>query len=145
MYNMKEKKDHLASQLTLVQRKAAMMLVENDILSPKQGRRSLEDMSAELGIERKTLYNWRHHNSAFIEYKNMLADEVFTGLRSEAYASIRRGIHSDNYKAVELYMKREGLLTDVQRVENVENTEHRSNEQLQETLKELDALVPDED
>lgn len=59
---------HKFEKLTEEHRRAAELLLENE-LKPKKERRNREEIASELGIARKTLWEWRRRNSLFIEYK----------------------------------------------------------------------------
>ncbi|PFJ17480.1 phBC6A51 family helix-turn-helix protein, partial [Bacillus cereus] len=80
-------KKELESKLSLKQREAALKLVENE-LSETDERRTQEGIAEELGITRMCLYKWRTQNRAFIEYKNMLADEFFSEKRAFVYRQL---------------------------------------------------------
>jgi|SRR5690625_710176 len=58
-------------RLTEQQRKAAAVLVDNELL-PKDQQKSIQELADEFGIHRKTLWEWRRRNPIFAEYKQHL-------------------------------------------------------------------------
>lgn len=58
-------------KLSEQQRKAAAMLVDNELL-PKDEQQTVSEMAEEIGIHRKTLWEWRRRNPIFAEYKQHL-------------------------------------------------------------------------
>ncbi|HGO9416676.1 TPA: phBC6A51 family helix-turn-helix protein [Bacillus cereus] len=135
-------KKELESKLSLKQREAALKLVENE-LSETEERRTQEEISEELGITRMCLYKWRTQNRVFIEYKNMLADEFFSEKRAFVYRQLFKliGGSQPSVKAIDLYMRRHGLLTDKQVIEDATTNGARTNEQLEKEIAELDDLL----
>jgi transposase-like protein len=135
-------KKELESKLNLKQREAALMLVENE-LSDGDEKRTQEEIAEDLGITRMCLYKWRTQNREFIEYKNILADEFFSEKRAFVYRQLFKliGGSQPSVKAIDLYMRRHGLLTDKQVIEDHTTGGARTDEQLQKELKELDELL----
>jgi hypothetical protein len=137
----------LEAKLTLQQRKAALLLVENEMLAGENGgKRSKGEIAEEVGIDRVTLWRWDTQNPTFIEYKNMLADDMLSTHRAEVYAQLMKSIRGSqpSIKAIDLYLRRFGLLTERQVVENANDSNNRSNEDLEKELEELDELLEDE-
>ena len=54
--------------LTEQQRKAAALFVDNELL-PKSEQKSIQELADEIGVHRKTLWEWRRRNPIFAEYK----------------------------------------------------------------------------
>lgn len=54
--------------LTEQQRKAAALLVDNELL-PNSEQKSIQELADEIGVHRKTLWEWRRRNPIFAEYK----------------------------------------------------------------------------
>ncbi|MFT9848964.1 phBC6A51 family helix-turn-helix protein [Aneurinibacillus sp. REN35] len=102
--------NELESKLTLPQRKAAFLVLENE-MRPTKERRTLDDIAAEVGVSRTALFNWRKENPVFIAYYNALADRQLDSFRGVADAQLKRLIEgtSNNgiasIKALELYYK----------------------------------------
>jgi Helix-turn-helix of insertion element transposase len=122
------------------------LLVENEMLAGENGgKRSKEEIAKEVGIDRVTLWRWDTQNPTFIEYKNMLADDMLATHRAEVYAQLMKSIRGSqpSIKAIDLYLRRFGLLTERQVVETNDGN-NRSNEDLAKELEELDALLEDE-
>lgn len=136
------KKRKLESQLTLQQRTAALLCVEHDLGEPGN-QRTYDDIAAEIGVTDRTLYNWRSQNKAFINYVNIIADEMFEAKRSVVYRQLMKLIEGTqpSVKAMDLYMRRHGLLTDRQVVESVNNDNGKSNDDIEKEIAELDALL----
>jgi transcriptional regulator with XRE-family HTH domain len=136
----------LEAKLTLQQRKAALLLVENEILAGENGgKRTKEEIAAEIGVDRVTLWRWDTQNAAFIEYKNALADDMLSTHRAEVYSQLLRAIRGQqpSIKAIDLFLRRFGLLTDRQVVQNDAESNSRSNEDLAKELAEIDELLND--
>lgn len=135
-------KKELESKLSLKQRQAALLLVENE-LSDGEERRTQEELAEELGVTRMCLYKWRTQNRDFIEYKNILADEFFSEKRAFVYRQLFKliGGSQPSVKAIDLYMRRHGLLTDKQVIEDHTTGGARTEEQLRKELEELDKLL----
>lgn len=55
-------------KLTEQQRKAAALFVDNELL-PKSDQKSVQELADEIGVHRKTLWEWRRRNPVFAEYK----------------------------------------------------------------------------
>lgn len=135
----------LEAKLTLKQREAALMLVENELQTDTEERKTQEEIAEALGITRMGLYKWRTQNRIFIEYKNMLADDFFNEKRDIVYRQLFKLITASqpSVKAIDLYMRRHGLLTDKTVVEDQTAADQRTNEQLEKELAELDDLLDD--
>ena len=131
------RKDQLKGRLTAQQQKAIYLLVENEML-PNAEQRTQEEIAQELGVERMTLYRWRTRNEEFIEFKNLVADDFLASDRDRVYGVLRKMIFGSqpSVKAIDLYMKRFGLLTE--KIEQI-NTEGKgtSIEDLERQLDEL--------
>lgn len=132
----------LEAKLTLQQRKAALMLVENELETEE--KKTLDEVAEEVGVTRQALYKWRTQNKAFIEYRNMLADDFFSSMRPFVYRQLLRTISGPqpSIKGLDLFMRRFALLTDKTIVEdNTVGSENRSDESLKRELEELDELL----
>lgn len=134
----------LEARLSLKQREAALLLVENE-LSDTKDQLTQEEIAEQLGITRQGLYKWRTQNKTFIEYKNMIADDFFNERRDRVYRQLFKLIDAPqpSVKAIDLYMRRHGLLTDKTVVEDATQEGQRSNEALEKELAELDGLLDD--
>ncbi|MBG9548525.1 phBC6A51 family helix-turn-helix protein [Cytobacillus firmus] len=139
---MSKKLRELESKLTVQQRKAAFLLVEND-LRDNGTKRMQEDIAAEVGVHYKTLWEWRKKNRNFIEYKNEIADDFLAEYRSGVYGQMMKLINSSqpSVKAISLYLQRYGLLTQKQQIETLDANSARTNEDLEDELKDLDKLL----
>lgn len=142
------KLDRLGAKLTPQQRNAAIMLVERDLTEQLGGeRKRLEDIATEVGVTRNTLYKWSTQNRAFIDYVNALADDFLDAKRSLVYRQLMKlivpkGDVAPSVKAIDLFMRRYGLLTDKQVVETKETGgANGSNGDIAKDIDELDALL----
>lgn len=139
---MSNKLKALEAKLTLQQRRAAMLCVENEMMEGV-AKKSQDTLAEELGIDRVTLWRWRTQNQVFIEYMNLLADDMLSAHRSEVYSQLLKLIRGSqpSVKAIDLFMKRFGLLTEKQITETIDGNSSRSNDDLEKELAELDELL----
>ncbi|QHZ45903.1 phBC6A51 family helix-turn-helix protein [Bacillus sp. NSP9.1] len=133
----------LEAKLTLQQRKAALLLVENELMA--EARKTQEELAKDIGADRVTVYRWRTQNKAFIEYMNLLADDMLSGHRSEVYAQLMKLIRSSqpSVKAIDLFLKRYGLLTDRQVTATENEGGTSSNEDIAKEIEDIDELLND--
>lgn len=136
------KKRRLEAELDVRKRKAALLLVENE-LNEEGTRRTQEEIASEIGISRKCLWQWKTQDSAFIDYTNMLADEFLDAKRTVVYRQLMKLIESSqpSVKAIDLFLRRHGLLTDKQVVETNEVAAEKSNEDIEKDIAELDKII----
>lgn len=134
----------LESKLTAQQQKAAFLLVENDLRSNDE-KRTQEEIAEEVGVTYKTIWEWRKKNRNFIDYKNEIADDFLAEYRSGVYGQLLKLINGSqpSVKAIDLYLKRFGLLTEKQVNITEDNSGSRSNDDLAKELEELDDLLND--
>jgi len=142
-------KKELESRLTAAQRKAAFLLVENE-LKPTDEKLTHEEIAAEVGITRQGLYKWRTRNKTFIEYKNLIADDFLSEARPAVYAALLalikpKGNQQPSVKAIDLFMRRFGLLTDKVETTGGADEGTRTAERLAKELEEIDDLLDDSD
>lgn len=106
----------LKLRLKPIERKAAQLLVENDF-APKGERKTLAEIAEEVGINKRTLYNWRQ-NPDFTRYMAALSDGELATFRSLADSQLIKLIKgtSNNgvpaIRALELFYKLEGRLVE---------------------------------
>jgi hypothetical protein len=137
----------LEAKLTEQQKKAALMLVENDLKSNKdETKLTYEQIADEIGVTYKTVWSWRTRNRDFIAYKNEISDDFLSDKRSKVYGQLMKLIEGEqpSVKAISLYLQRYGLLTQKTQVETVDSSNARTNEDLKQELAELDDLLKDE-
>lgn len=91
------------------QREAALMLVEYEF-TPRNARKTQDQIAEELGITRKTLYNWNTTDANFIAYKNALAAEFMDSHLALVYKKLIEAIERGSVRGMELYLKRIGDL-----------------------------------
>jgi len=137
--------EELGALLTAQQRKAAFLIVENE-MTPNSEKRTLEDIANEVGVERMTLYRWRTGNRNFIAYKNEIADDFLSDKRDMVYAQLLKLISGSqpSVKAIDLFMRRFGLLTERQVTETVDKTQERSVDAIRRELAHLDDMLADD-
>ncbi|QGJ65946.1 hypothetical protein BvL003_14575 [Bacillus velezensis] len=142
MSRMKE----LEAKLTLQQRKAAQVVASNEVAPEDGNKRSQDELAEEIGVSRMTLYRWRFQNPVFIEYMNLLADDMLSGHRSEVYGQLMKLIKGpqSSVKAIDLYLRRYSLLTDRQITTNEADGGARSNEDIEKELEELADIIGEE-
>lgn len=133
----------LESKLNLKQRKAALMLVENELNTDY--KKTQDEIAEELGVSRQGLYKWRTQNKVFIEYRNKLADDILSSMRPLVYKQLMSLITGSqpSVKAIDLFMRRFALLTDKQQVEELGQATARSSKELEDSIKEIDDVLDD--
>jgi hypothetical protein len=135
----------LEAKLDTRKRLAAYLLVENELRETGE-KRTQEAIAEEVGVSYKSLWEWKTKDSVFIEYKNALADDFLAEKRAYVYGQLMKliGGSQPSVKALDLYLRRFGLLTEKQVVVNEDAGGSRSNEDLASELAELDDLLKDE-
>ena len=91
------------------QREAALALVEYEF-TPKKERKTKDQLAEELGVSRKTLYNWDTQDSNFIAYKNYLSSEFMDSHLALVYKKLIDAIERGSVRGIEVYLKRIGDL-----------------------------------
>lgn len=136
----------LEAKLTAQQRKAAYLLVENELL-PQAEKRTQEQIAEEVGVTYKTIWKWSKRNDAFIEYKNAIADDYLASERAGVYAQLMKliGGSQPSVKAIDLYLRRFGLLTEKQVVTTETGEGSRTDADLERELSELDELLKEDE
>lgn len=143
---MSNRLKELEAKLTDQQRKAAFMLVENDLKTNKDDTKlTYEEIAEEVGVSYKTIWEWRKKNRNFIAYKNEISDDFLSDNRAKVYGQLMKLIDSPNpsVKAIDLFMRRFGLLTEKSVVENVDANANRSEDAIADSISELDDLLDD--
>jgi len=137
------KRKRLEARLDGRQRVAALACVEREFAA-EADRKTFDIIAEEAGVSRNTLYEWRTQNRAFIDYMNAISDDFLAGKRAVVYRRLMQLIDSSqpSVKAIDLYMKREGLITAKVEVDTKESGSlPKSNDELASELAELDALL----
>lgn len=91
------------------QREAAIALVEYEF-TPKGERKTKQEIADELGVTRKTLYNWDTQDANFISYKNHLAAQFADSSLAFVYKKLIESIERGSVRGIETYLKRIGDL-----------------------------------
>lgn len=112
-------------------KKCAELLVMKDINGMDN-----DDIATECNINRSTLYRWKQRPD-FIEYMNSLAEDFQRSFLADAYAELRSiMLYSKNpnvkLKALEMFMKNQGRLKDVQETTTKVQAELSVEEMLQQ-------------
>ncbi|WP_024427738.1 phBC6A51 family helix-turn-helix protein [Bacillus safensis] len=135
----------LEAQLSFEKRKAAQACALNEIMPEGGEKKTQEQLAEELGMSRMGLYRWRTQDPAFIEYMNLLADDMLSSHRSEVYGQLMKLIKGPqpSVKAIDLFMKRYGLLTEKQIITD-NATSDESSADIQKEAEALDDLLKEE-
>lgn len=140
--------EELRMRLSPQQRRAAELLVTNDFL-PKGEKKNLDQLSEEIGIDRRTLYNWRQ-NADFTRYMAAHSDGELSNYRSLADSQLIKliqGAYTNNgtpsIKALEMYYKLEGRLVErsVTMTDDKANQPRMSREELSDQIIELNKFI----
>jgi hypothetical protein len=121
--------------LSAPQRRAAEILATDDT-----NQYTMAQLAAEVGVSEVTIYRWRKDPN-FIAYKNEVADRAMEDYVSDAYRHIRRisgkGLSEGaQLKALELFLKNRGKLTDVQKIDQ-KVTDTRSEEAIEAEIERI--------
>ena len=135
----------LEAKLDARKRKAAYLLVENELRETGE-KRTQEEIAEEVGVSYKTVWEWKTKDSVFIEYKNALADDFLSEKRAYVYGQLMKliGGSQPSVKALDLYLRRFGLLTEKQVTITEDASGSRSNADLESELADLDELLKEE-
>lgn len=136
----------LKAKLDARQQKAAFLLVEREMAATAE-RRTIESIAEEIGVNPKTIYDWKRNNSHFISYKNAIADEFLSENRAHVYSQLMKliGGEQPSVKAIDLFMRRFGLLTEKQVIETVDSGASKTNSDLAAEMKDIDRLLEGDD
>ena len=148
---MSNQRKILEAQLTPQQQRAAQLIVNNEwaeLLNEDGKKKTAQELADELGIARSTLFEWKA-KEAFTAYVNYLTERQLDGMRSEVYVQMMRAIRGGSngipsVKALDLYMRRYGLLTDRTVVEDTRDTiesKRKTDEEIRKDISELDAML----
>lgn len=139
----------LASGLTPQQEKLAQDIVDNEfmLLSDDGKKLTNEELAERAGISPSTLYEWKR-KPEFRRKMTELADAELETHRAEVYQQLLKAIRgtsnngSPSVKALDLYMRRFGLLTTVIDADvTARPAPPRSAEEIARDIAELDAMV----
>lgn len=141
----------LESQLKPQQIRAAQLYVDNgwaDVVPELGEKKTMQELADTVGVARSTLYEWLKDES-FREYVNYLTDAQLDGMRQEVNIALMKAIRGGNnglpsVKALDLFFRRHGLLTNVEVIDDRRDTvEHRrkTDEEVRANIAALDALM----
>ncbi|MFC5650906.1 phBC6A51 family helix-turn-helix protein [Paenibacillus solisilvae] len=148
---MSRRRKALEAQLTPQQRKAASLIVDNEwgeVLNEDGKKKTGQELADEIGIARSTLYEWKSQE-AFNDYVNYLTDLNLEAMRTEANIALMKLIRGGNngvpsVKALDLYYRRHGLLTNVSVIEDrrePDESKRKTDDEVRDDIAALDALV----
>ncbi|MBC9785680.1 TetR family transcriptional regulator [Heliobacterium chlorum] len=126
-------------RLSAQQLRAAEIFATNDI-----HKMTMAQIAEEVGVTDRSLYRWKQ-DPDFIAYQNDVAERVMNDFLAETYGILRgivrtSGSDGNKLKAIELVLKNQGRLTDVQKIEaKVEDT--RSNEAIEAEIDNLKKML----
>lgn len=138
-------KRQLEAILGAQKRKAALLLVEKD-LADHEEEKKFSDIAEECGTTRNTLYKWRTRDKDFQLYMNLLADDFFLAHQTLVYKQHMKLIKATqpSTKAIELWYRKHGMLTDKKIVEEVDSRSD-SIEDIEKETAELEAQLNEEE
>lgn len=150
MSNTRQRKV-LEAQITPQQLRAAHLIVNNEwaeLLNADGKKKTAQELADEIGISRSTFFEWKSAE-LFGAYVNYLTDIQLSSMRSEVNTALMKAIRGGangvpSVKALDLYFRRYGLLTDRTVVEDARQhveEKRKTDEEIRASISELDALV----
>lgn len=140
--------ERLKAKLGVPKVKAIYMLLAIESREVQDGDPKTNEQIAEnLNIGVTTLYKWKK-NEDFITLKNLFSDMALLEFRSVANKSLMSLIDNSqpSVKALDLYFRRFGLLTERHETVAVESQDaNTSNEKIEESMAELDELLEEKE
>lgn len=138
----KSRRDRLAEQLDVRQQQAAYMLLNNELHSKSSPEyKTQEEIAAEIGVDRATLWRWRTQNQTFIEFRKEIARDYLGDMVGTFVHSLKRAMEGTNgapsMRALDLYAKHIGFIKPDNQVD-VNIGGGRSDDDLQAELERLD-------
>ncbi|MBC1935119.1 hypothetical protein HCA69_01990 [Listeria grandensis] len=101
----------LMDELTEEQREAIHLLLEQCEYSPgDDDYQTMDEIAEEVGVVRKTLYNWRTTNPTFMEALGLATQARLQTLAPYAYGAMSKLLKGKqpSTKALDLYFKQQG-------------------------------------
>lgn len=121
---MARRRSDIGRTLTEQQKRAAQLLVANEFCELSQGKKlNREELAAEIGIAKSTLYEWMRLPD-FNEYHRLVSRDKLHAYSSEVDAALLKLVRmpEPRVKAIELWYKLQGEITDRYVVENESGT-----------------------
>ncbi|GIP21067.1 phBC6A51 family helix-turn-helix protein [Paenibacillus sp. J22TS3] len=148
---MSRQRKVLEAQLAPQQQRAAQLIVNNEwaeLLNEDGKKKTAQELADEIGIARSTFFEWKAQE-AFAAYVNYLTERQLDAMRSEVYVQLMRAIRGGangipSVKALDLYMRRYGLLTDrtvVEDTRNVIEERRKTDDEIRNEIAELDDML----
>lgn len=146
---MSKRTKELERQVTIQQREAARVIVDNEFgLLTEDGRKlSNVQLIERLSTSNNTFYTWKR-DSDFVALMNQYADEILDANRAEVYAALMKLVRggangTPSVKGIDLYLRRHALLTDKTVIEDARESDRprKSEDQLAADIIALDELI----
>lgn len=134
----KTRKEQLFEQLEETQQKAIYMLLEREQYSKSDERyKSLDKIADDLGVVRKTLYNWRMRDRIFQEALEETSREYLAALAPKAAGAMFKLLDSAQplTKALDLYFKSQNWVKNEQKIDITTNGRNDVSAELSEMMK----------
>ncbi|KQX45875.1 phBC6A51 family helix-turn-helix protein [Paenibacillus sp. Root444D2] len=104
---------------------------------PRNGGRSLEEISAEIGISVRTLYDWRSSEVFAVEVRRRTMQRVAEHLPAVMDTLTRKAMEGSSIRAVETWLKAQGLLSAEMVIRPAALEDDRSNESIEAEIERL--------
>ncbi|MBC2103960.1 phBC6A51 family helix-turn-helix protein [Listeria booriae] len=111
--------ENLMGELTDDQREAIHLLLEQmEYSAGDDDYKTMEDIAEEVGVVRKTLYNWRFKNPVFMEALSLATQARLATLAPYAYGAMSKLLKGKqpSTKALDLYFKQQGWVNTNQEI-----------------------------
>ncbi|MNC55806.1 hypothetical protein D3C75_1053580 [compost metagenome] len=123
-----------------------------ELLGAEGKKKTAQELADELGIARSTYFEWKSQEH-FAAYVNYLSERNLDAMRSEAYVQLMRLIRggangTPSVKALDLFFRRYGLLTDRTVVEDMREfaeARRKTDDEIRAEISELDAMINGKD
>ncbi len=142
----RKSRKQLEASLTAQKKLAALLLVEKD-LSDNTEEKSHAQIAEEVGATRNTIYKWRTQDRDFMAYINLLADDFLLAHQTTVYKQHMKLISATqpSTKAIELWYRKHGMLTDKTVVEDHTANKEDSPEDIAKEAEEIAKQLLDEE
>ncbi|MHC8516205.1 phBC6A51 family helix-turn-helix protein [Sporosarcina sp. ITBMC105] len=133
----------MRAELTGQQQNAAQLLVENEFKSKLDGgKRSLDEIGAEVGVSRQSLWTWKK-DPVFIAYMAYLSDRHLDAQRALVDSQLMRLIEgtsnngNPSIKALELWYKLNSRLVERSVIEHSDGRPKMTDAEISEEIKSI--------
>ncbi|OXM82499.1 phBC6A51 family helix-turn-helix protein [Paenibacillus rigui] len=104
---------------------------------PRNGGRSLEDIASECGISVRTLYDWRSSELFAAEVRRRTMQRVAEHLPAVMDTLTRKAMEGSSIRAVETWLKAQGMLSAEMVIRPAAPEDDRSNESIEAEIERL--------